>query len=214
VVSVLILRRRWNSAQTLLERSSDGCPVDGSLDRHPSRYRGGLVKLMLKPKYRLIRGFPSYRVGDDGSIESRKKGAWKKLRPGGHNDGYRHVTLRDHGKKLEATVHKLVLECFRGPRPKGKEARHLDGNPDHNRLENLVWATHQENIGDRHAQRTTARGSRHGRALLIESQVQEIYALREFSAKYVAELFAVSSGVVNAIWSGKSWKWLTGHTVP
>ena len=46
-------------------------------------------------------------------------------------------------------VHQLMLEAFVGPAPNGHVCRHKDGNGLNNRLENLSWATQQENADDR-----------------------------------------------------------------
>ena len=52
-------------------------------------------------------------------------------------------------------VHQLVLEAFVSPRPEGcVDVRHLDGNRKNNKVENLKWGTHAENMRDM---------SRHGR---------------------------------------------------
>lgn len=45
-------------------------------------------------------------------------------------------------------VHTLVLTTFVEPRPDGADARHLDGNPLNNRLDNLAWGTRIENVAD------------------------------------------------------------------
>lgn len=46
-------------------------------------------------------------------------------------------------------VHRLVLEAFVGPCPKGMQCRHLNGIPTDNRLENLRWGTPSEDNYDR-----------------------------------------------------------------
>jgi len=67
--------------------------------------------------------------------------------------GYRVVTLYSHRNRTHR-VHRLVLEAFRGPCPKGCEASHLDGDPGNNRLENLVWETSLLNNRRKHGHRT------------------------------------------------------------
>jgi hypothetical protein len=46
-------------------------------------------------------------------------------------------------------VHQLVLEAFVGPRPRGMESCHNNGNQTDNRLVNLRWDTKSENNLDR-----------------------------------------------------------------
>lgn len=43
-------------------------------------------------------------------------------------------------------VHKMVLEAFVGPRPKGMVCCHLDNNGCNNKLGNLKWGTMKENM--------------------------------------------------------------------
>jgi hypothetical protein len=43
-------------------------------------------------------------------------------------------------------IHRLVLETFVGPPPDGYECDHIDRNPKNNRLENLRWVTHYDNM--------------------------------------------------------------------
>lgn len=45
-------------------------------------------------------------------------------------------------------VHRLVYEAFIGSVPIGKEVRHLDGNPENNRPENLAIGSRAENAHD------------------------------------------------------------------
>ena len=52
------------------------------------------------------------------------------------------------GKTQTMLVSGLVLEAFVGPRPKGYDACHADDNPLDDRLVNLRWDTHSENMMD------------------------------------------------------------------
>ena len=45
-------------------------------------------------------------------------------------------------------VASLVAFAFIGPRPDGNVVRHLDGNKDNNRADNLAYGTHQDNADD------------------------------------------------------------------
>lgn len=59
------------------------------------------------------------------------------------------VTLHLGGHQRTRLVHHLVLEAFVGLRPDGTEACHWDGDASNNCLNNLRWATHLENEGDK-----------------------------------------------------------------
>lgn len=58
------------------------------------------------------------------------------------------VCFQADGKKKYYYVHVLVLDAFVGPRPKGMEACHNDGDGTNNKLSNLRWDTHKANIQD------------------------------------------------------------------
>lgn len=65
-----------------------------------------------------------------------------------NEDGYLGIGLNRDGIKKKRAVHLLVLEAFTGPRPKGEQACHNDGNNTNNRVENLRWDTPKENVAD------------------------------------------------------------------
>jgi len=93
-----------------------------------------------------IPGYPGYKITKTGEVWSDHMGGWKKLclDPG----GYLRVSLTLDGVNRMRLVHQLVLETYRGPRPDGMEVRHLNGNPSDNRVENLTYGTHAENLRD------------------------------------------------------------------
>jgi hypothetical protein len=71
-----------------------------------------------------------------------------------HGNGYQEVGLSRPGQKhVIRLLHRLVLETWVGPCPRGCEASHLNHLRCDNRLENLCWESHKANI---------ARGCCHG----------------------------------------------------
>ncbi len=86
-----------------------------------------------------------YQVSDHGRVRSLRTG---KILKAGMNRRHRHVALCSGGGK-SFRVHRLVMEAFVGPLPEGMEVRHLDDDPDNNRLSNLVYGTRSENMLDR-----------------------------------------------------------------
>lgn len=96
-------------------------------------------------EWRLIPGVPGYQVSSYGSVYSNK--TQRELRTSGLR--YPQVTLHRDGERITRTVHSLVAEAFIGPRPAGREVRHLDGNERNPRLDNLAYGTPSENAQDR-----------------------------------------------------------------
>jgi hypothetical protein len=106
-------------------------------------------------------------------------------------------------------VHHLVYEAFHGSVPDGQMVRHLDGDPTNNRLENLAAGTHADNMNDRDAHGTTARGERHGCAKLTVEQVSEIrriYAAGGITQAALGRKFGISQAMTGYIVRGEYWR--------
>lgn len=57
--------------------------------------------------------------------------------------------IGDDGKRRVVYLHYLVVRAFHGTKPFPKAVtRHLDGNAQNNRPENLCWGTVRENVHD------------------------------------------------------------------
>ena len=129
----------------------------GGTGRPLSRGRGrvfGMTDEIWKP----VVGFEGlYEVSDQGRVRSlpRKGASGSRYYGGGYLKGHAlkwghiYVTLRRPGAKAyKNSVHRIVLEAFVGPCPEGMEGCHNNGNAGDNRLENLRWDTHSENMKD------------------------------------------------------------------
>ncbi|WJY27425.1 HNH endonuclease [Sporosarcina trichiuri] len=106
---------------------------------------------------------------------------------------------RTHGRP----VHQLVLLAFEGPCPEGMEVRHLNGDPQDNRLANLEYGTRTENILDVYRQ------GKRWRKLSTED-VQEIRRrlASEEAVKSIAASFEVSIVTIYNIKKGVFYGWL------
>jgi predicted secreted protein len=97
-----------------------------------------------------------------------------------------------------------VLTAFVGPRPKGLQCCHNDGNPWNNKLENLRWDTAQSNQRDRAKHGTSNRGERCASAKLTETQVAAIRADARLQREIAAD-YGVKENTISRIKSGKRW---------
>ena len=165
-----------------------------------------------------IPGFPDYGITKDGEVWSKphttphghkRKGRW--LKPRNDSGGYRLVTLRNKSKVFTGRIHRLVLETFVGPCPAGEESRHLDGNKQNNRLDNLCWGTHQENMTDKLVHGSVPCGIQHSLAKLTEQNVRMIiymYRTGLFTMREIALQYGITAPLVNNILKRKTWKHL------
>lgn len=112
--------------------------------------------LQLPENEKWISGYEGvYSVNTDGDIISYKKEKRLKLKGAvlpGRNEGektYRVITLSVNGFQYFLYYHRIVAETFI-PNPENKpQVNHKDGNKLNNRMDNLEWVTHKENM--RHA---------------------------------------------------------------
>ena len=163
--------------------------------------------------------YPGYYADEKGGVFSdkarngrNKNGQLRQLKPVLNVcRGYWACSLRIGGVTKTVTVHHLVLDAFVGPRPHGMECRHLDGNKENNRLENLRWGTRSENERDKIAHGTDHRGEKHHAANLTWQQVEQIR--REyrrhtpgFMQKDLAKKLGVSRRTVEKVLNNRTWQ--------
>lgn len=140
------------------------------------------------------------RCGKGGKGSRLKKG--RVLRPAGQKkDPHLRVVL-GHGAS-GVCVHNLVVLAFIGPRPRGADIRHLDGNPLNNRVDNLAYGTRTENILDVFRVGKAWRKLTAEKALEIKKRLQagEIGVV-------LAREYGVSQSTVSAIKRGVTFAWL------
>lgn len=112
-----------------------------------------VVSDLVKP----IPGFDGYYATVAGEIISAKSPVVRAFKPVRRPDGYFQVciSLGNRARHTTKGIHRLVALAFHGPRPKGMQIRHINGDKSDNRAENLRYGTMKENGEDR---------VRHGRA--------------------------------------------------
>jgi hypothetical protein len=162
----------------------------------------------MSERWRPVRGYERfYEVSTRGRVRTvQARSRWpagKILAPQPDSDGYPSLRLWKGGKGKRMAIHRLVLTAYVGPRPKGRQCRHLDGDRTNSELANLAWGTSREN-GDDTRRHGSLRGQRNGRAKLTKAEAQ---AIRNGTASPVelAERFDVDASQVRRIQAGRRW---------
>lgn len=157
-----------------------------------------------------------YMAGKDGQIYSRTRYAgfgrkvrvdWYPLKGHTSNRGYLTISLCHRNVKVTASAHRLVCMAFHGrPKPKTLQVRHLNGNRQDNRPQNLRWGTQQENWLDRKAHGHGCEGEKHPMAKLSNEERKHIrWAVRKglCSQRHAARMLGMSQPAISAVVRGK-----------
>ena len=162
---------------------------------------------------------------EDGRILScARAGVLRERRSHPNHGNYLMVTVQRDGVEVGHPVHRMVAEAFHGPKPSAQhEVRHLDGDRRNNAASNLAWGTRRENIDDREAHGTTARGARNGaytkpesrprgeankRAILTAAQVADVRRRLDAGEQRadIARDLGVRWNVIDRIARGVTWR--------
>jgi hypothetical protein len=169
----------------------------------------------------MIRPIPNFRhyyISDNGIVYSIKPNNQYSKRPGTlivlkhrNSRGYPTVALSKNNKQYNRRVHRLVMETFAGKCPPLMEVCHNDGNKLNNKLENLRYDTHKNNMKDRTLQGNgyIPAGTLNGQTKLNELQVRIIKRFCSFNMmgnqKYIASVFNVHRSTVGRITRNIGW---------
>jgi hypothetical protein len=147
-----------------------------------------------------------YEVSDSGRVRSlRKRREMTRLKVTAKNR-YPRVEFCVDKKRVKKKIHLLVLEAFVGPRNGKMESRHLNGDVNDARLENLCYGTSVENKADQERHGRRAKGSRNGISKLTELDVVEIRSLYpQKSQSFLAERFGVSIATIHFVVTRRNW---------
>lgn len=105
-----------------------------------------------------INDFPNYQVSNLGRVKSRKRYTnvgiknqkqclrkEKILKQNKDHKGYMQVILYNKNGYKHFKVHRLVADAFITKIDSKNHINHIDGNKEHNFVDNLEWCTIQEN---------------------------------------------------------------------
>ena len=156
-------------------------------------------------EWKIIEGWPQYKVSDTGVVFSIRNE--RALKGDVDRDGYRRVRLCNKGKHWRVKVGELVLTAFVEARPDGCVLRHMDANPGNDSLTNLCWGTQQQNIHDKWESGTMVMGERQHLSKLTETAVREIRDT-DTPSGVLAARFGVTRTTINSVRRRRTWKHL------
>jgi hypothetical protein len=122
------------------------------------------------------------------------------------NARYLKVSLGNGSGSRLRPVHILVAEAFIGPRPQGRQVRHLDGDAMNNRKGNIAYGFPQDNSDDRVKHGRAPKGEDHKSSKLTEAKVRRIRKMLETQTGTAVSLkFSMSTQQISNIKLRKSW---------
>lgn len=161
-----------------------------------------------------ITGFDGYFITEDGRVWSQKqkwiarhghfKPSNKWLKPIFCGRGYKNVFLWKEKVGIRKRIHRLVAVAFI-PNPNNfKEVNHKNGDKGDNRVENLEWCSHKDNI--RHAHRTGLCNVKPKIDIETVNKIFEMYKA-DNTLYYISKIVGVDRGYICRIVNGKAKAW-------
>lgn len=173
---------------------------------------------MSRETWRDVVGYEGvYQVSDHGRVKRIAGGPGAKpgriLKLCADPLGYLYVNLYRSGKVRRQAVHRLVAEAFFGPPPEDQEVNHKNGNPSDNRIKNLEWVTHSENL--HHAYDVLGHdpspvlGEANGMSKLTRhdvKRIRELYATGKYTYQALGDRFGVTLQNIRQVVRRDTWK--------
>jgi len=171
--------------------------------------------------WKIIPNFNNYEASNTGLIRSinyKRTRKTKILKPS-ISRGYLKTMIKNDLEQYKSwNVHNFIMLTFKGPKQKGQEVNHIDGNKLNNNINNLEYCTRSENM--KHAFNMglakAKRGEDNASAKLTQLQVNEIRSyvkgqrdkgVRYYGRKKLAIKYGISEAHVKDIVNNRREIW-------
>lgn len=136
-----------------------------------------------------IKGFEDYAITDEGKVISYKYKEPRVMKTWLQKSGYENIKLSKDNKTYHFLIHRLVAEAFI-PNPNNyEEVDHKNCNRSDNRVENLQWMNHKQNIHKSYEDSGVGAVRNFVKCFLVEEKTEEV--IKEFQSKTDASNYAV-----------------------
>ncbi len=154
-----------------------------------------------------------YQVSNLGNVKSLGNEFSRKerlLKLSFQSKGYLTVVLQKDAKRKMVLVHRLVAEHFILNIYNKPQVNHINGIKTNNRVENLEWVSHRENLDHAINNDLTLKGEKNKKSKLKDVDVIEIHSLLQkgTTTKELSETYNVSYSTIDGIRTNKYWKHL------
>lgn len=143
-----------------------------------------------------------YEVNENGTVfrnVKSKKQNLIKLDFHHSKAGYYVTFVKLKGRSTRVMIHKVVAECWLGPKPEGLEIDHIDRNSHNNDYRNLRYVTHSEQMRNRElSQRIIDQATRNVQAyvktIMVPCAVNgQWFESTSAAARYISEQVGVDA---------------------
>lgn len=153
--------------------------------------------------------FTNYEVSNRGRVRNVTRNHI--LKQGTFKQGYKYVTLSDNTYKKTLSVHRLVAYAFIPNLENKPQVNHLNNISDDNRVLNLEWVTHQENMDHGKLVKAFPQGVNAFNSKLTDRQVRQIVIdSKSMSEPQMSKKYNVSEPAIRSILTGNTWRHITG----